>query len=384
MSIKLINPSKTKFINDDMPRHYNSDINVSLLLDGRAINEKTKVFINTNDNFNISFNNSEDKANTSFSALFCAMYNIKKVDRYKTVLINKKYGWLPTNVTHLSPQIIGLANKNQFFNGLIIICSQIQYNIVINMLSVMGYTNKTINYSDNILGVYFDSDGIISSYATKNKHAELSFNQICGLYTYHQSIHSKLTTNTQNDECDKDDDHYVNETYVKESVNENLPLIETDPIKSPEIKFTKLTLDDINIFKNNGVAFITEDFASFDTEEEANKHQDNVDKGKEAAEIIITRNGGHALAHEIYNLFVKYPNNKRPYEHFRHVLENNNGIKNQNKVDTYEFEDGNHLGKFRDQLLNKAFKKDDIIKISKSLVEINNCTNMINEILNHN
>src|SRR5690606_24511517 len=105
-----------------------------------------------NDNFNISFNNSTDKANTSFSALFCAMYNIKKVDRYKTVLINKKYGWLPTNVTHLSPQIIGLANKNQFFNGLIIICSQIQYNIVINMLSVMGYTNKTINYSDNILG----------------------------------------------------------------------------------------------------------------------------------------------------------------------------------------------------------------------------------------
>ena len=91
MSIKLINPSKTKFINDDMPRHYNSDINVSLLLDGRAINDKTKAFINTNDNFNISFNNSEDKANTNFSALFCAMYNIKKVDRYKTVLINKKY-----------------------------------------------------------------------------------------------------------------------------------------------------------------------------------------------------------------------------------------------------------------------------------------------------
>lgn len=108
--------------------------------------------------------------------------------------------------------------------------------------------------------------------------------------------------------------------------------------------------------------FITEDFAEFPTLDLANWHQSNIDKGKVNAEIVMKYNGGWACAEEVYLQSVSYRDGK-PYEHFRYVMENDNGVKEVNGESTYSFNDMPYLGILGEvtkaELLQKRFKKED-------------------------
>ena len=108
--------------------------------------------------------------------------------------------------------------------------------------------------------------------------------------------------------------------------------------------------------------FITEDFAEFPTLDLANWHQSNIDKGKTNAEIVMKYNGGWACAEEVYLQSVSYRDGK-PYEHFRYVMENNNGVQEFNGESTYSFKDMPYLGILggvaKAELLQKRFKKED-------------------------
>ena len=108
--------------------------------------------------------------------------------------------------------------------------------------------------------------------------------------------------------------------------------------------------------------FITEDFAEFPTLDLANWHQSNIDKGKANAEIVMKYNGGWACAEEVYLQSVSYRDGK-PYQHFRYVMENDNGVQEVNGVSTYSFNDMPYLGVLGEvdkaELLQKRFKKED-------------------------
>lgn len=108
--------------------------------------------------------------------------------------------------------------------------------------------------------------------------------------------------------------------------------------------------------------FITEDFAEFPTLELANWHQSNIDKGKANADIVMKYNGGWACAEEVYLQSVSYRDGK-PYEHFRYVMENDNGVQEVSGESTYSFNDMPYLGILgevaKEELLQKRFKKED-------------------------
>lgn len=86
-------------------------------------------------------------------------------------------------------------------------------------------------------------------------------------------------------------------------------------------------------FHKGGSVWVTEDFAEFPTKELADWHQNTVDKGKNNASIVLSYNGGYALAQEIYSQDVIYRGEK-PYQHFVDVMNNNNGVV-EKKSETY-------------------------------------------------
>lgn len=73
------------------------------------------------------------------------------------------------------------------------------------------------------------------------------------------------------------------------------------------------------------VVYITEDFAEFSNRKVAEEHQEQVSRGKMAANVVHDHNGGWVLAEEIFLLDVGYVG-KKPYKHFREVYENNTGL----------------------------------------------------------
>lgn len=78
-------------------------------------------------------------------------------------------------------------------------------------------------------------------------------------------------------------------------------------------------------FHEGGSVWVTEDYAEFPTKELADWHQNTVDKGKNNASIVLSYNGGYALAQEIYSQDVIY-HGEKPYQHFVDVMNNNNGV----------------------------------------------------------
>lgn len=141
-----------------------------------------------------------------------------------------------------------------------------------------------------------------------------------------------------------------------------------DPLKVPEeeqkpkVEEVKDTSQTYLTKHTSESKFITEDFAEFPTLDLANWHQSNIDKGKANAEIVMKYNGGWACAEEVYLQSVSYRDGK-PYEHFRYVMENDNGVQEVNGESTYSFNDMPYLGILGEvdkaELLQKRFKKED-------------------------
>lgn len=141
-----------------------------------------------------------------------------------------------------------------------------------------------------------------------------------------------------------------------------------DPLKVPKeeqksvVEEVKDTSQTYLIEHTSEPKFITEDFAEFPTLELADWHQSNIDKGKANAEIVMKYNGGWACAEEVYLQSVSYRDGK-PYEHFRYVMENDNGVQEFNGESTYSFNDMPYLGIVGEvakaELLQKRFKKED-------------------------
>lgn len=84
--------------------------------------------------------------------------------------------------------------------------------------------------------------------------------------------------------------------------------------------------------------YVTEDFAIFPTMELAQWHQDVVYEAKNYAQIVLDHNGGYALAEKIYREKVVY-NKGKPYENFRDVMDNNEGIVSRKSKELVKFKD---------------------------------------------
>lgn len=71
--------------------------------------------------------------------------------------------------------------------------------------------------------------------------------------------------------------------------------------------------------------YVTEDGAKFPTKDLAEWHQEKVTKGKSNAQIALDYNGGYVMAEQLLLNEVVY-NCPKPYEHFKDVMDNNNGV----------------------------------------------------------
>lgn len=118
----------------------------------------------------------------------------------------------------------------------------------------------------------------------------------------------------------------ISEQEVKVS-----PVVErdvSDDLKGADLYSQKEQVDE----------YVTEDFAIFPTMELAQWHQDVVYEAKNYAQIVLDHNGGYALAEKIYREKVVY-NKGKPYENFRDVMDNNEGIVSRKSKELVKFKD---------------------------------------------
>lgn len=361
MTISLIDPSKTTYTTrKGIGGYENPAVNVVQLVDGRFYNDDKKDFVkSTTDMLNIKFRKTDKFYATSFTALFCAFHGLKKEKSDRTLLINPAVGWHPYNAVHINRYIIRMIKNNQFVPMQIETKTAGEFESVILRLSTMGYTNET----DQVENYIYTSDkGFISIDPFKGdfKVYNVTWQELCAIFYFYKDFNKH-----EDSAVIKNDENILTKT-VKDTIAKNNCVD-----KAFTIDGIPLVLDDIGIteIKTKSV-YITEDGSRFPDEKVAKWHQLNVDKGKEAASIVVAHKGGWACAEEIYRLSVTYPG-RPPYDDFKAVLANENGIQFIEGDSKYEFEDRPYLGNYRDKILNRQFDRTEAIKIAKALVAIN-------------
>lgn len=120
--------------------------------------------------------------------------------------------------------------------------------------------------------------------------------------------------------------------------------------------------------------YVTEDGAVFPTKELADWHQENVTESKNLAQVVLDYNGGYQLAEKVFQEKVKY-NKAKPYEHFRYVMENNEGVVERDSKEVVKFNPFTLGGdpKFAYLFSNKSYtqeKADEIIDMLKHAQEV--------------
>lgn len=120
--------------------------------------------------------------------------------------------------------------------------------------------------------------------------------------------------------------------------------------------------------------YVTEDGAVFPTKELADWHQENVSEAKNLAQVVLDYNGGYQLAEKVFQEKVKY-NKAKPYEHFRDVMDNNEGVVEQDSKEVVKFNPFTLGGdpKFAYLFSNKSYtqeKADEIIDMLKHAQEV--------------
>lgn len=360
MSIKLIDSSKTTYTTrHGIGGYLNPAINVVQMVDGRLYNDDRQSFLkNTTDMVNIIFKETGNPYATSFTALFCALHGLQKTRSDRTLLIYNDVGWRPYNAVHINQSIIRMIKNKTFISMAIETKTLKDYNIAISILTAMGYIYD-MTYESNY--IYTSSKGIINStpFLNESNISNISLTELIAVFQFYK-------------ECNKNNN--IELPISNDHVNES-----TDNILSAD---DVLTLNDIGIteIKTKSI-YITEDGLHFTEEKDAKLHQLNVDKGKEAAHLVVAKKAGYELAEQIYRLSVKY-SGRPPYDDFKCVLSNENGVQFVNGNSKYEFEDRPYLGSYRQQILNRQFERNDAIKIAKSLVSLNTNIRDLNSILN--
>lgn len=125
--------------------------------------------------------------------------------------------------------------------------------------------------------------------------------------------------------------------------------------------------------------FITEDNVTFSNKADAIAHQLMVDKGKEAANLIVTAKCGYLLAKQIFQQFVT--NDQELYTNFKDMLANNAGIVEVGANPTYKFINQADLGEYKDILLDRTFTEDEAHKTAELLRTISTSSSNLLAIL---
>lgn len=120
--------------------------------------------------------------------------------------------------------------------------------------------------------------------------------------------------------------------------------------------------------------YVTEDGAVFPTKELAEWHQENVSEAKNLAQVVLDYNGGYQLAEKVFQEKVKY-NKAKPYEHFRDVMDANDGVVERDSKEVVKFNPFTLGGdpKFAYLFSNKSYtqeKADEIIDMLKHAQEV--------------
>lgn len=120
--------------------------------------------------------------------------------------------------------------------------------------------------------------------------------------------------------------------------------------------------------------YVTEDGAVFPNKELAEWHQENVAEAKNLAQVVLDYNGGYQLAEKVFQEKVKY-NKTKPYEHFRDVMDTNEGVVERDSKEVVKFNAFTIGGdpKFAYLFSNKSYtqeKADEIVDMLKHAQEV--------------
>lgn len=136
------------------------------------------------------------------------------------------------------------------------------------------------------------------------------------------------------------------------------------------------TVDGFKMYTKKDVVkeYVTEDGAVFPTKELAEWHQENVAEAKNLAQVVLDYNGGYQLAEKVFQEKVKY-NKSKPYEHFRDVMDANDGVVERDSKEVVKFNPFTIGGvpHFAHLFSNKQYtqtKADEIIDMLKLAQEV--------------
>lgn len=115
--------------------------------------------------------------------------------------------------------------------------------------------------------------------------------------------------------------------------------------------------------------FITEDGQTFSNKDDAVEHQLLVDKGKNAANIVISHKAGYILAREMFEQHVNV--NKVMYKDFKEMLNNNVGIIEMGANPTYRFIDQANMGEYKDLVIGNEYTEAEAKSIASALAKLN-------------
>lgn len=156
--------------------------------------------------------------------------------------------------------------------------------------------------------------------------------------------------------------------------------LKTVPVALHEAETSIVTVNGYKLKSTKAnLMYITEDAQIFDNLFDANSHQLIVDKGKEAAQIVLKSNAGFILAEEIFRTHVK--NTTKKYKNFKDVVENNSGVSEVGKSDMFKFIDQPGLGEYKKDILSNEFTYDQAEKLSLLLRSVDNSLIEIIDIL---
>lgn len=114
---------------------------------------------------------------------------------------------------------------------------------------------------------------------------------------------------------------------ISEVKQEQLKLVESESL---------LNAEDLYTVKATAMEYVTEDGAVFPTKDIADWHQENVSEAKGLAQVVLDYNGGYQLAEKVYQEKVKY-NKARPYEHFKDIFDNDDGVVERKSKEVVKF-----------------------------------------------
>ena len=163
--------------------------------------------------------------------------------------------------------------------------------------------------------------------------------------------------------------------------NHNSDSIKSIPVALHEAETNIIHLNGFQLrARKANLTYYTEDGQSFSNRIDADAHQLLVDKGKEAALLVVNAKAGYALAESVFETQVSVKHKK--YANFKDVLNCDVGVVEHGKSDTFMFLDNHKLDDFRKDILAKEFYYDEASKMTKLLNTLDETQLEILSILN--